>query len=154
LHNELANLGAELLVDIIPKWTNKEIKPMSQDETKVTYTKILKKEDGRIDWTKSAEEIERQIRAFDPWPGTFCECEDNKFKTKTIKIWKASVQKQTLVGPFGEVGKTYMATNEQIAVQTGEGFLIIEELQPESGKRMKAKDFLKGHPDFIGILLK
>ena len=127
---------------------------MPQDETKATYTKILKKEDGKIDWKKSAEEIERQIRSFDPWPGSFTGCGDNKFKIKTIKIQKASVREQTGAGPFGAPGKTYIATNEQIAVQTGKNFLIIEELQPESGKRMRSEEFLKGHSDFIGTLLK
>ena len=154
LLKKLAETGMHLLIDTIPKWINKEIKPMPQDEIKATYTKILKKEDGKIDWKKSAGEIERQIRGFSPWPGTFCECEDNKFKIKTIKIWKASVQKQTEAGPIGAPGKTYMATNEKIAVQTGKNFLIIEELQPESGKRMKSEEFLKGHSDFIGTLLK
>ncbi len=154
LLKKLAETGAQLLVDTVSKWINKEIKLMPQDETKATYTKILKKEDGKIDWKKSAEEIERQIRAFDPWPGTFCECEDNKFKIKTIKVWKSSIQEQTGDGPFGTPGKTYVATNEKIAVQTGKNFLIIEELQPESGKRMKSDEFLKGHSDFIGTLLK
>jgi methionyl-tRNA formyltransferase len=154
LHNELAKVGAELLTEVIPQWINGEIKAVAQDETKATFTKILKREDGKIDWTKSAEEIERQVRAFDPWPGSFTECGENKFKIKTIKIWQAGVQKQTGVGPFGQPGKTYMATNENIAVQAGKDFLVIKELQPESGKRMLAKEFLKGHSDFIGTVLK
>lgn len=154
LHNELANIGAELLIKIIPQWLNKEIQTIPQDESKATYTKILKKDDGKIDWTKSAQEIERQIRAFSSWPGTFSFCLGNQFGIKSIKILKASIQEQTGMGPFGEPGKTYMATNEKIAVQTGKDFLIIEELQPESGKKMSAKDFLLGHSDFIGTMLK
>ncbi len=154
LLERLAEIGSRLLVNAIPKLINKEIKPMPQDETKATFTKILKKENGKIDWNKSAEEIERQIRAFNPWPGSFTECEDNKFKIKTLKIWKASIQEQTGAGPNGIPGKTYMATNEKIAVQTGKNFLIIEELQAESGKRMRSEEFLKGHSDFIGTLLK
>jgi methionyl-tRNA formyltransferase len=154
LHNQLTILGVKLLIEIIPQWLNKEIQAVPQDETKVTYTKILKKDDGRIDWTKPAEAIERQIRAFDPWPTSFALCGENKFSIKSLKIWRAGVQKQTGVGPFGQPGKTYMATNEKIAVQTGKDFLIIEELQPESGKRMPVKDFLAGHSDFIGTMLK
>jgi methionyl-tRNA formyltransferase len=154
LHNQLAILGAKSLIEIIPQWLNKKIKPMPQDDSKATYSRILKREDGKINWTKSAQEIERQIRAFDPWPGSFAECGENKFKIKMIKIWRASIQEQTGVGPFGEPGKTYMATNEKIAVQTGKDFLIIEELQPESGKKMLAKDFLAGRSDFIGTMLK
>jgi methionyl-tRNA formyltransferase len=154
LHNELAKLGTGLLISTIPQWLSNEIKAMPQDETKATFTKILKREDGKIDWSKPAAELERQIRAFDPWPGSFAECGENKFKIKNIKIWQASVQEQTGVGPFGQPGKTYMATNENIAVQTGKDFFIIRELQPESGKRMSTKEFLKGHSDFIGTMLK
>ncbi len=154
LHNKLAELGAEILLQTIPGWISGKIKPLPQDETKATYTKILEREDGKIDWKKSAEEIERQIKAFLPWPGSFAECENNKFGIKTIKIWKAGTQEQTEAGSSGTHGKTYLAANGQIAVQTGKNFLIIEELQPESGKRMKSAEFLKGHPDFIGISLK
>lgn len=153
LLKELTNLGAKLLVDSVPKYINKEIKPMPQDDSKATYSKILKKEDGKIDWKKTAQEIERQIRALNPWPGTFCGCEENKYKIKTIKIHKAKIQEQTENGPVGICGKTFMATNEQIAVQTGKDYLIIEELQIEGGKKMPVKDFLKGHLEFIGIIL-
>lgn len=154
LHNKLAVLGVKLLVDNIYKYINKEIKPMAQDDSKATYTKILKKENGKIDWQKPAEEIKNQITAFGREPGTYTECGENKFGIKTIKISKASVQEQTKNSPKGVPGKTYLATNEKIAVQTGKDFLIIEEIQPESGKRMPAKEFLLGRPDFIGTILK
>lgn len=71
LHDELAKLGGELLIDTLPKWIRGEITPVPQDDSKATYSKILKKDDGRINWRKPAEEIERMIRAFSPWPGTW-----------------------------------------------------------------------------------
>jgi len=88
LSKKLAKLGAELLIETIPKWLKGEIKAEAQNESKATYTKILKKEDGKINWKKSAQEIERQIRAFHPWPGSF-----TFWKGKRIKILEADVLK-------------------------------------------------------------
>ncbi len=83
LHDRLAKLGAELLVETIA------LDPMPrrrQDETQVTYARKLSKEDGRIDWTQPAVEIERRVRAFDPWPGTFTMVGD-----LMLKVWRAEV---------------------------------------------------------------
>jgi methionyl-tRNA formyltransferase len=154
LHNKLADLGSDLLVKTIPSWVSGEIKPLPQDENEATYTKELTRDDGKIHWEKSAEEIEGQIRAFNIWPNSFTDCDDNIFNIKRMKIWKAKVQKQLVGCPIGSVGKTFMATNEQIAVQTGKNFLIIEELQIEGGKRMETKEFLKARSDFVGTILK
>jgi len=92
LLKELANLGAKLLVETIPKWVNDKIKLKVQDESRVTYTKILKKEDGKINWQKPAEKIERQIRALNPWPGTY-----TIYKGKRLKILKAEILNNQLV---------------------------------------------------------
>jgi len=88
LSKKLAALSIDLLIKIVPKWINGEIKAKPQDESKATYTKIIKKEDGKINWKKSAEEIERQIRAFYPWPGTF-----TFWRNKRIKILEAETSK-------------------------------------------------------------
>jgi len=149
LEKKLAELGADLLVKTIPQWIKKKIKPKKQNEKEATYTKIIEKKDGKIDWSKPAEYIERQIRAFHPWPGSFCKADD-----KMLKILKAFTLKQTDVSPKGPLGKTYLATNEQIAVQCGKDYLIIEELQFEGKKKMTARDFLKGNINFIGKILK
>ncbi|MCX6764750.1 MAG: methionyl-tRNA formyltransferase [Candidatus Nealsonbacteria bacterium] len=149
LEKKLAELGADLAVKIIPKWIKNKIKPQKQNEKEATYTKIIKKEDGKIDWSKPAEYLEKQIRAFHPWPGSFCKIDD-----KIMKVLKASALEQTKVGPQGPIGKTYLATNEQIAVQCKKDYLIIEELQFEGKKKMTAKDFLKGNMNFIGKILK
>ncbi|MDD5145358.1 MAG: methionyl-tRNA formyltransferase [Candidatus Pacebacteria bacterium] len=151
LHEKLAKIGAKLLINTIPSWVTGAIKQIIQDEKMATYTKIIKKEDGKIDWKKPAKEIDRQIRAFDDWPGsyTFFKNGDNLIR---LKIIKAGVLAQTQHGPFGVPGKTFMATNEEIAVQTGKDYLIIKELQPEGKRKKAAKEFLKGHTKFIGII--
>ena len=92
LHNTLAKIGAELLIKTIPDWIAGKIKAVPQDESKATYTKILKKEDGKIDWNKEARYIERQVRALYPWPGAF-----TFWKGKQIKILKAHVEQKTLI---------------------------------------------------------
>mgnify|MGYP001612716556 CR=1 FL=1 len=86
LTGKLANEGAALLVPTIEKWLSGEIKPQKQDESCATYTKLLKKKDGEIDWSKPADYIEKMVRAYDPWPGAF-----TKFKNKILKIKKVEV---------------------------------------------------------------
>ena len=152
LEKELAYLGAQLLIETIPQWMKGEIKPAPQDETKATFTKILTKEDGKIDWEKSAQDIEKQVRAFEKFPGSFCSFPQNK-KHLRLKILKADVLLQTNQGPTGVFGKTFLAPNNKIAVQTGKDFLLITELQLEGKKPITSEDFLRGHPDFIGTIL-
>jgi methionyl-tRNA formyltransferase len=152
LEDTLANLGAKLLIETIPKWLSGKISPQPQDEKKATYTKILKREDGKIEWQKSAQAIERQIRAFGDWPGSFSFWPRNK-KRLRLKILKADVSPQTGHGPFGIRGKTFQAPNNKIAVQTGKDFLIIEKLQLEGKKPQGSEEFLRGQPDFVGSIL-
>jgi len=149
LEEKLANLGAGLLAKTISPWIDGKITPIPQNDSQATYTDIIEKGFGRIDWAKPAEEIDRQVRAYTPWPGTFTLIDS----AKILKIYKATILAKTNVGPFGEPGKTYLASDDRIAVSCGKDFLIIEELQLEGGKKMAAKDFLLGHPDFIGITL-
>ena len=119
LHDQLAGLGVSLLIKIIPKWIDGKIKPKPQDELKATYTKIITKKDGKIDWNTSAQEIERKVIAFNSWPGTYAFYEDKKNnREKIIKILDAETQEQTDDGPFGPLGKVYIATNNKLAVQT------------------------------------
>ncbi|HUV80902.1 MAG TPA: methionyl-tRNA formyltransferase [Patescibacteria group bacterium] len=148
LFDKLAELSADLILETIPKWLGNEIKARKQDESRATFTRILTKENGRINWRRPAEEIERKIRAFNPWPGTYCLAND-----KIFKILKAGVLKQTENGPFGSAGKTYLASNDKIAVQTGQDFLIIKKLQLAGKKETVVADFLKGHLNFIGTVL-
>lgn len=147
LHNRLAEMGGDLLVKMLPDYTAGKITPEDQNEEKVTFSRILTREDGRIDWTKSAEEIERKIRAFSNWPGTYTLWDGQK-----IKILKAHV----LINDHKtyEIGKTLIAPQNNLCVQTEKGFLVIESLQVEGGKEMKSEDFVRGHKDFIGTILR
>ena len=92
LHDRLAELGASLLIDTIPDWIGGKIRLAPQDENKATYTKILTKEDGEINWEKSPQEIDRQIRALNPWPGVY-----TVQQKKRIKILRARIENGKLL---------------------------------------------------------
>ena len=147
LHNELAELGAELLIKAISKLLNQEIELMIQDESKASYTKIIKKQDGRIDWQNSAEKIEREIRAFYLWPGSY-----TTWKQKIIKIKQADVLKDNYLNN-SPIGETSLLLNNKIAVKCKKDFLIIEKIQIQGKKEMNIEDFLRGHKDFINTKL-
>jgi len=159
LHDKLANFGVRLLLETISKWQKGLIKPRPQDETRATFTKILTRGDGEINWKKTAQELERQIRAFELWPESFT-LWSKTGKVLRIKILKARVFKSSGSITY-PVGKTLVVPQNEICVQCGKGFLggsgdflVIEKLQLEGKKEMSAEEFLRGHPDFIGTILK
>jgi len=143
LSQKLAISGADLLIKIIPDYIYGKIKPIEQDHSKATYTKIIKKEDGKIDWSKSAKEIERMTRAFYPWPTAWA-----IWNNKILKIFEADFAN----GGGKKMGEVFLKNNE-LAVQCGENILIIKKLQLEGGKILSAKEFLNGHRDFMGSIL-
>ena len=150
LHDKLADLGTKLLLKTIPDWISGKIKPAKQEENETTYTKILTKEDGKIIWAKNAEDIERQIRAFSNWPTSFCFWKKNK-ELLRIKILEANFNNQNK----NELayGKVFLTENKELAVNCGEGYLVIKILQLEGKKAMSQEEFLKGNPDVIGTVL-
>lgn len=151
LKKELADLGVEFLVDIIPLWIEGKIKAAAQDESMATYTKIIKKDDGKIDWNKSAEEIERQIRAFDEWPESFCFWKKDD-KLLRLKILKARVFEWNKKEKY-PIGKVLVVPQNEIGVKCGKGFLVIEKLQLEGKNEIDAEQFLRGYQDFVGTIL-
>ena len=144
MHDKLAQLGAELLIDTLPRYISGEIKPAAQNEAEATYCKILTKEDGKIDWIKSAEEIDRQIRAFTPWPGAW-----TIWNGKSLKVLMSKV----LMSESRKVGEVYKS-KDGLAVACGQDSLEILELQMEGKKPMNAKEFLNGYPGVVGAILK
>lgn len=146
LHNKLANLGASLLLEILPKISEKKIKPKPQDETKTTYTKILKKEDGKINWQNNAGYIERQVRAFVPWPGTYTFFQKNSKKI-LLKIKKVSILNPKIrCAKNANPGDLFKTTDKKLAVSCGQGSLILEKVQVEGKKEISGSDFLRGYP--------
>jgi methionyl-tRNA formyltransferase len=139
LHDRLAGLGAELLIETIPAYVTGKITPQPQPAEGATYAAKVKKEDGQIDWNLPAEKIWNRLRAFTPWPGafTFLTAEP---KPQLLKIWKAGV-----TGQSGRAGEVLSAAKDGIIIGCGQQALRILELQREGGKRLTAQDFLAGH---------
>ena len=147
LHDMLADLGSVLLIRVIPDWILGKLKTIEQDHEKATYSKKIKKGNGHINWSESALQIERMIRAFTPWPGSF-----TFFGNLRIKILTGHANNSSLKFRPEEAGKI-LSNGVGIVVQTGSGGFTIEKIQPESKQNMSAKEILNGYPRIIGAKL-
>lgn len=142
----LADLGAALLLRTLPAWLSDEIAPRPQDESLASYAPPIGKEDGAIDWSRPAEEIDRQIRAYTPWPGAYCGC-----RGVMLKVLRA----HPLPDWRGEAlpGQVVQCGTAEIAVATGTGLLVLDEVQLAGRRAMEAFAFACGRGDFVGSLL-
>jgi methionyl-tRNA formyltransferase len=143
LTERLFEIGAALLPPTLEAYANGEITPTPQDNSQATTSRLLKREDGRIDWNNSAIEIHRQARAFDPWPGTF-----TTWNGQNLKVFSALIGPKDPLSP-GEV----KSGSDVIYVGTGAGQLGVQELQLEGKARMSADAFMRGYPDIDGAVL-
>ena len=139
LFDRLSILGSKIIVEALDKIEKGEINPIPQDERLATHVKMLKKEDGLIDFTKPALDIKNLVRGLNPWPIAY-----TKYEGKTLKIYNVSII-ETL-GNAGEV----ISVDGGITVATGRGSIVINELQLEGGKKMSAKEFLLGRKIPVG----
>lgn len=134
LHDRLARLGAEALLAALPGIIAGTLTPQPQDDSLATYAKKLSKDEARIDWRHPARAIERQIRAFDPWPVA-----ETRLGGTTLRIWAGQASETPSVAPPG----TIIATSKGgIEVATGDGCLRITRVQPAGKRPMAAADFL------------
>lgn len=145
LFDRLAEEGAKLCVHTMSEIEAGRATYTKQDESEATHTSMIKKQFGKIDWTKSAVEIERLVRGLNPWPSAY-----TSLNGKTLKIWRASVAEG---GDTKKAGTIVSLTKDEIGVQTGDGILILKEVQLEGKKRMQADAFLRGYPLTTGVLL-
>ena len=136
LHDRLSPKGAELLIETLKAYADKKIQPTPQDHSLATYAPMLAKEDGLINWNKSAVSLEAFIRGVTPWPGAYTFLGD-----KRLKIFQSSPIAITSAEPAGTVLKGFP---DEMRVATADGVLSIREIQGASGKRLTIKDFLRG----------
>jgi methionyl-tRNA formyltransferase len=149
LGRRLAEQGGRLLASTLRDWIGDRITPKAQDATLVTTTRLLKKEDGRIDWRRPAVEIWRAVRAFNPWPSAH-----TSLKGEFIRIWRARpLDAASSVAPGEVVGcsPSDIADEAAFAVQTGDGLLAVLEIQREGKKALPSAEFLRGMPGLIGM---
>ncbi|MDQ6630608.1 MAG: methionyl-tRNA formyltransferase [Verrucomicrobiota bacterium] len=145
LHDRLAQLGAELLPKTIEDFIRGKILPRKQPAEGSSYARKISKEDGRLVWSEPASKLWNQIRAFTPWPGAFT-FQLAQPKPRLLKIWAAEVVEKF----SGEPGVILEAEKNGIMVACGEKALRILTLQPDSGKRLSAQEFLSGHNLRVG----
>ena len=138
LHDRLAGVAPETLLESLDLLEKGKAPRTPQDNAVATYAPKLKREDGKIDWSDPADAIERKIRAFDPWPGTFMTVSTDG--TRNLKIFSA-----TVIDLRGKPGKILRSENE-LVVAAGEDALSLGEVQLEGKRRMRAMEFLRGHP--------
>ena len=139
LYTKLAELGPDALIDTINRLANGDITPEPQNDADANYAKKLSKDEANIDWSMDAEQIERNIRAFNPWPVCFTQMRGN-----TVKIYQANVVEQS-----GAAGTVLASDKNGIVVACGKHALSISELQPQGKKPMAINDFLNGRSDWV-----
>lgn len=142
LFDRLSQQGANLLCKTIEQIDI--IIPQKQDESKANYAHMLDKQMAQIDWNKSNKQIDCLIRGLNPWPIALTTLNGEKLKIYSAKLYNAS-------GKAGEVLQADSKTG--LIVACGEGAMLIEEIQATSGKRMNAKDYLRGHKIEVGSIL-
>lgn len=142
LHDKLAGIGAELLIETLPKYLSGKIKPQAQDESRASYAPRIKKAEGQINWTQPAIAIERLVRAFRPWPGTFTSWNNRQLKIHAGREGPGNARPGQVIEQGG-----------QIAIGAGIGLYYPTELQLAGKKRMSPDDLVNGYSDFVGAVL-
>ena len=146
LTERMGHLGAQLLLETLPRWIAGEITPTKQDESQATYAGLLRREDGRIHWADPAEQIARRCRALYPWPGAYALWQDRELKLLRARPLATQIPAE----PPGKV----VSAESQIAVVTGNGLLILDEIQLAGKRRLSAQEFVRGQPSFMGSILR
>jgi methionyl-tRNA formyltransferase len=137
LHDRLAQIGANLLVDTLDRYSKDQIRPVPQDHSQASRAPLLKKSDGRIAWDAPADKISAFIRGMTPWPGAF-----TFHKGKSFKIFAARPITADVSQSPGTVIKGFP---DELRVATAKGILSVLEIQGASGKRLPIADFLRGY---------
>jgi len=141
----LAQMGADLLSEGLPRLYQGELPPVGQDDSKATYAPLLTKADGLIDWSFTAVEIANRIRGFSPWPGTYTTRSGSR-----LLITRARVLEE---GNQATSGTIVFTQPEGIQVACGSGTLIILAVKPEGKREMEIREFLSGHKIEVGAIL-
>ena len=141
LYDKLADLGPQGLIETLQQLADNTAQPEVQDESLVTYAEKLSKEEARIDWSLSAAQLERCIRAFNPWPMSWMEIDE-----QPVKVWKASVISGNTTA---EPGTIIDVSKNGIQVATAQGILNLEALQPAGKKAMSAQDLLNSRREWF-----
>ena len=144
LSTRLAQLGADLLTEVLPAYLTGELEPAPQDESRATHAPMLRKSDGELDLRLPAHQLERIIRAYEPWPGSFLTWGEHR----RLLIRQAQSHQETAVAP-GVVHQV----DRLPAIGTGQGVLLLLRVQPEGRREIDGQAYLRGSPEFLGARL-
>ena len=147
LTTRLFQIGASLLVEILPAWAEDRIQAQPQDGPQATITKRLSKKDGEIDWPLSATGIARQVLAYHPWPGSY-----TRWRGKQLNIVEAYAVESSVATP-SPPGLVVWIQDGGLGIVTGGGVLKIERLRLEGRRTVGAREFIQGHPQFPGSVV-
>ena len=165
LSNRLSHIGADLLIETIPRYLDGSIKPQEQNHTQATFTKLIKKEHGHINWNNTATDIYNQFRAFQPWPGIFTFADNKRIKITNCSVGAGLAPAQNVgtqnlsprnnrnpvragLTSVQDIGTIHESPDSTLNVQCSNNTTLeILELQPEGKRPMSATDFLKGYPN-------
>lgn len=143
LHDRLAEIAAHALAEALPGLLDGSAPRIPQDDSLATYVPKLEREDGRIDWSRPATEIARRVRAYDPWPGTWCWLEDGDSR-KRLKIFPGRFEAKG----GGTPGEIQVDAQGEPRITCGSGSFVPREVQPDGGRRMTAAEWVRGwRPD-------
>ncbi|AQW58081.1 methionyl-tRNA formyltransferase [Vibrio owensii] len=143
MYEKLAGLGPDALIDCLADIATGKAEPVKQDDELANYAKKLSKEEARINWNDDAAHIERCVRAFNPWPMSHFEAAEN-----SIKVWQSRVAEQTSDKPAGTI---VQADKTGIYVATGNGTLVLEQLQVPGKKAMSVQDILNSRASWFEV---
>ena len=146
LTSRLAQVGVELLLGTLPAWLEAKIEPQAQDEGKASYSRLIRSEDGEMDWQLSAVELWRRTRAYNPWPGCY-----TWWQGRRLRVREAVPLKETAEGQVGTV--VPLPPPISAGVITGQKLLGLCQVQLEGKRQMGAGDFVRGQRAFIGSIL-
>lgn len=149
LAEKIALLSCSLLLKTLPLWINGKIIPLPQSEKQATYCQLIERMDGKIIWTDNAEDIYNRYRALFPWPGVFVYWKKNGSNLR-IKLHKINLIKTEDGNIKNHLIGEVFSLKDKIAVKSGKGAIILEEIQLEGKNSVKIGDFINGYPEFIG----
>jgi methionyl-tRNA formyltransferase len=145
LTEKLSRIGGQMLLEVLPRWVRGDIAPRAQGPAAASYTRMITKQDGEIDWTRPAIDVWRRVRAYQPWPAGY-----TRWQGKQVKIIEAAV----VPGQTDKPGRVVPLVGETaFGVETGSGILGVVRLQVEGKRVMTSGEFLRGQRQFVGALL-
>ncbi|MDX9892998.1 MAG: methionyl-tRNA formyltransferase [Patescibacteria group bacterium] len=147
LHDKAAKLGAELLIELLPSYLAGQIEARVQDDSQATYTRIISREDGLINWQRSAEEIARQFKAFTPWPGVFSQLTNKRLKIVNLSVLEGDFRADIIPGTL------FLGPNKQLCAKCGQGAIVLDTVQLEGKQQLSGTEFLRGQQELVGKVL-